>query len=332
MKKNIDSLMQEYTGLEKKAHVWIDDIINKVTQEVAELIEASVLWDKSEMYKEAWDVLVNVYSVAEKLWLGLEFEDKRNWYNSNSVIDLTILHWKWNSKIQWLRSRYSREDISLCEAQNITGELVKEVLKYSNPDLDITQIIEKNIEKFRSRKNAYKMDLDIKDYISSVQNFPKNGIDFKDISPILKSPVAFRYVCMELANKCVDSDVIVGLDSRWFLFGTWVAEYLWKPFVMVRKKWKLPGKTIAQSYWLEYWFDVIELQEWAISEWQKVSVIDDLLATGWTAKAAIDLIEKSWWEVNNVSFVISLDEPELSNMESRKQLETYNINSVVSYE
>lgn len=101
---------------------------------------------------------------------------------------------------------------------------------------------------------------------------------------------------------------------------------------MIRKKWKLPWKTLSQDYWLEYWSDVIELQEGSILKWQKVSIIDDLLATGWTAKAAINLIEKSWWEVNNVSFVISLDQPELSNLESRKDLEKYNINSVVNYD
>lgn len=324
--------MQDYANLEKSAHVWIDDVINKVTQEVAELIEACILWDTSEMYKEAWDVLVNIFSVAEKLWLNTDFEDERVWENTKSPLDLTILHWKWNSKIQWLRGRYSREDISISEAQNMTWELVKEVLNYSNPDLNIEAIIENNVEKFRSRTDAYKSDINIKDYITSYQDFPKSWIDFKDISPILKSPEAFRFVCMELAEKCSDSDVIVWLDSRGFLFWTMVAEYLWKPFVMVRKKWKLPWKTISQNYWLEYWSDVIELQEWSIEKWQKVSVIDDLLATGWTAKAAICLVEKVWWEVNNVSFVISLDEPGLSNLESRKQLDAYNINSVVSYE
>ena len=136
---------------------------------------------------------------------------------------------------------------------------------------------------------------------------------------------------MELANKCSDSDVIVWLDSRGFLLGTMVAEYLWKPFVMVRKKWKLPWTVLSQGYWLEYWKDVVELQEWSIRKWEKVSVIDDLLATGLTIQAAIDLVERSWWEVNNVSFVISLDEPWLADLDSRKKLEEYNCNSIVSY-
>ena len=136
---------------------------------------------------------------------------------------------------------------------------------------------------------------------------------------------------MELANKCRDSDVIVWLDSRGFLFGTMVAEYLGKPFVMVRKKWKLPWKVFSQDYWLEYGKDVVELQEWSIRKGEKVSLIDDLLATGWTIKAGIDLVEKSWWEVNNVSFVISLDDSGLSRLDSRKELDKYNWNSIVSY-
>ena len=111
-----------------------------------------------------------------------------------------------------------------------------------------------------------------------------------------------------------------------------VAEYLWKPFVMVRKKGKLPWNTVEQDYWLEYWNDVVELQNDSFEKWQKVSIIDDLLATGGTAKAAIDLIEKLWWKVDNVSFVVSLDDEELAGLDSRKELEGYNLNSVVSYE
>jgi len=143
---------------------------------------------------------------------------------------------------------------------------------------------------------------DIEDYIADYSDFPKPWILFKDISPIFKSPEAFRYVCMELAEKCKGSDVIVWLDSRGFLFWSLVAEHLNKPFVMVRKAWKLPWKTLSQDYGFEYWNDIVEIQEWAIEKWQKVSVIDDLLATGWTAKAAIDLIEKSGAKVDNVSF------------------------------
>ena len=331
-KGGIDSLMKHYKKLEKFVHVWLDDVINKVTQEMAELMEANVEWDVSEMYKEAWDVLVNIYSVAEELWLDTNFDLNQNLENPKTMIELIILLWKWNTKIQWFRSRYSREDVSTLEVQCITSELVKEILNYSNPDLGIEQIIERNIEKFRNRIVDYKPDINIRDYITSYKDFPKPWIDFKDISPILKSPEAFRYVCLEIASKCSSSDVIVWLDARGFLFWTMIAEFLWKPFVMVRKKWKLPWKTMEQNYWLEYGTDVIELQDWSILKWQKVSVIDDLLATGWTTKATIDLVEKSQWEVNNVSFVISLDEKELSELPSRKKLENYSVNSVVSYE
>jgi len=326
---NMNTLVKKYKKLEQKVHVSFDDVMNKVTQEVSELIEAHLAWDISEMYKEAWDVIVNIYSVAHELWFDINLDPKNE--DNKNPIELSILLWKWNSKVQWLRSRYSREDIRIWEVQDITATLVRMVLNYSDPLMDIEQIIEKNSEKFRSRVDQYISQLDVKEYIVDCPNFPKPGIDFKDISPILKSPEALRYICMELANKCRDSDVIVWLDSRGFLFGTMVAEYLGKPFVMVRKKWKLPWKVFSQDYWLEYGKDVVELQEWSIRKGEKVSFIDDLLATGWTIKAGIDLVEKSWWEVNNVSFVISLDDSGLSRLDSRKELDKYNWNSIVSY-
>jgi adenine phosphoribosyltransferase len=134
-----------------------------------------------------------------------------------------------------------------------------------------------------------------------------------------------------MARKCTDSDVIGGLDARGFIFWSLVAKELWKPFVMLRKKWKLPWITKWVSYWLEYWKDNLEIQEWSIKEWQKVSLVDDLLATGWTIKAAIDLVKSLGWVINNLSFVISLDEKELTNLESRKKLDWYKIDTLVSY-
>ena len=328
---DIKSLLRDYKELESLAHVWLDDVIHKVSQEIWELIEAYVEEDREEMYWEASDVVVNVLSVAFELWLDIDdLEGERDIKNASSTL-LSILHWKWNQKIQWLRWRYSREEVSPDDASNITRELVKEVLNYADPNIKIEQIFERNIGKFRSRLWAYENSINLRDYISSYQDFPKKWIDFKDISPILKSPEAFRYVCMELAKSCRNSDVIVWLDSRWFLFWPMVAQQLWKPFVMIRKVWKLPWETTTQDYWLEYGSDVIEIQNWTIKKGQKVSIIDDLLATWGTAKAAIDLIEKLGWEVDNVSFVISLDEPWLAWLESRKQLWNYSLNSVVSY-
>ena len=189
---NMNMLVKKYKELEKKVHVSFDDVMNKVTQEVSELIEAHAAGDIPEMYKEAWDVIVNIYSVAHELWFDIDL--KSDGENDRNPLALSILLWKWNSKVQWLRSRYSREDIHTWEVQNITAELIKMVLNYSDPLMDIEQIIEKNTVKFRSRVDQYISKLDVKEYIVDCPNFPKPGIDFKDISPILKSPEALRYV------------------------------------------------------------------------------------------------------------------------------------------
>ena len=328
---NINLLLKDIKKLERESHIWIDDVINKVTQEVCELLEADLNNDELEKHNEACDVLVNIYSVAEELWLDLDFDRDNSLENPKTALELAILLWNWNSKIQWLRSRYSRDDVTIEDTQNITVEFINEILNYTKPNFSIEEVFEKNISKFSSRVLDYKKNINIKDFIDDYKDFPKGWINFKDISPILNSLEALRYVIMELVEKSSDSEVIVWLDSRWFLFWTIVAEVLQKPFVMLRKKWKLPWKTVTKDYWLEYWSDIIELQENSISKWQKVSIIDDLLATGWTAKAAAELVEELWWIVNNISFVISLDEDWLKKSEQRKQLEQYNCNSIVSY-
>ena len=330
MKNNITTLVKQYKELETISHIWIDDVINKVTQEVAELIEAFNNWDQDEMYKEASDVLVNILSVSNNLWINTE-ENLSHMQLTEDPMRLVQLNWKWNQKVQWLRARYSRENVTIEDVSIITSELIKEVMNYSDPESSMVEMIQNNIEKFTSRLDQYIPKINIEDYIWEYENFPKQWIDFKDISPILKSPEAFRYVCMEMAKESSKSDVIVWLDSRWFLFWTMVAQALWKPFVMVRKAWKLPWEVISKDYGLEYWNDIVEIQNWVIEKGQKVSIIDDLLATWWTAKAAIDLVEKVWWEVNNMSFVISLDDKWLAQLDSRKQLDPYKLNAVVSY-
>ncbi len=174
--------------------------------------------------------------------------------------------------------------------------------------------------------------IDLKNYIKSYPDFPKSWINFKDISPLLLDKYALNYAISELSRSCLDSDVIVWLDARWFIFWSLVAQRLWKPFVMIRKAWKLPWKTKSISYWLEYWKDTIEIQEWIIKIWQKISIIDDLLTTWWTVNAAISLIEEVWWLINNISFVISLDEEFLKSFPTRKSLENYKIYSLLNYD
>ncbi|NDK08826.1 adenine phosphoribosyltransferase, partial [Candidatus Gracilibacteria bacterium] len=184
---------------------------------------------------------------------------------------------------------------------------------------------------FESRKDLYKPQIDIKDYVESFEGFPKPGISFKDIGPILTSKEALDFAVKEMAMKCSDSDVIGGLDARGFIFGSLVAKELGKPFVMLRKKGKLPGETNQVSYGLEYGKDTLEIQKGRIKAGQKVSLVDDLLATGGTIKAAIDLVESVGGVVNNLSFAISLDEKELTSLESRKKLYPYKIDTLVSY-
>ena len=182
------------------------------------------------------------------------------------------------------------------------------------------------------RKNAYKPNIDIRNYIANYPDFPKPGIQFKDISPILTSPEAFLYVCHEMAESCRGADKIVALDARGFIFAPTIAQILGIPWVMLRKAGKLPGKTSKYSYDLEYGSATIELQEGALKAGEKVSIVDDLLATGGTALAAVKLVEMQGAEVLNCSFVIALDEVFLKGFATRKELEKYNCSAVVSYE
>lgn len=323
----IEKSIAQYKSIEQYAHISFDDVMNKVSQEIAELIEAKQSWNQEETYKEASDVLINLLSISSELNIApLSWEKKDSDINS-----LIINFWKWNSKIQELRNRYSREETNISEVEKITKSLVSEVLAFTNPELSIEEILKEAVCKFESRKDLYKPKIDLKDFISSYQNFPKSWINFKDISPLLANNEALNYAIFEMANNCRNTDVIVWLDARWFIFWTLIAKQLNKPFVMIRKAWKLPWKTKEISYWLEYWNDKIQIQENAILEWQKVALIDDLLATWGTIKAAIDLVELSWWIVDNLSFVISLDEENLKNLDSRKVLNWYKINSLLNY-
>ena len=256
-----------------------------------------------------------------------EKNDDLKWNYVQLMMDL----WKWNSDVQGYRNRYSRDIISLKDIEKSTNMLVKNILSYTNPSLKVSEIIDKNSKKLETRIDAYKPDIDFKDYIADYNDFPKAWIVFKDISPLLKDKKVLEFAIDEMSQKSKDSDVIVWLDARGFIFGSLIAKKLWKPFVMLRKKWKLPGETIEKDYWLEYGNDVIELQVDAIKKWKKVSLIDDLLATWGTIKAAIDLVEKVWGEVNNIAFAISLDDDELVWMPNRKDLENYEVNSLVSY-
>lgn len=113
-------------------------------------------------------------------------------------------------------------------------------------------MLAETVSKFESRVDAYLPKLDLRDFVSAHADFPKPGILFRDVSPMLASPEAMKAAAHEIALRCEDADVVVGLDARGFLFGLAAAEILGKPFVMVRKKGKLPGETISKAYALEY--------------------------------------------------------------------------------
>jgi len=168
--------------------------------------------------------------------------------------------------------------------------------------------------------------MNLTDYIRDIPDFPKPGILFKDITTLLANPEAFTASIDMLSELVKDSDKIVWLDARGFIFASAVAYKLKKPLILIRKKWKLPYKTIDISYNLEYGTDSFSIHTDSINSWEKIAIIDDLLATGWTAKARVDLIEKSGWIVNSLNFVIILDE-----LNWIEKLKWYKVNSLVSY-
>lgn len=145
--------------------------------------------------------------------------------------------------------------------------------------------------------------------IDNISDFPKEGIQFKDITPIFSNPELYREVVKRMAEFSRGKiDVVCGLESRGFLFGISIASYLNIPFVLIRKKGKLPPPTICESYDLEYGNSHIEIRKDQIKEDQRVLIHDDLLATGGTAEAAAKLVEKQGAKVSQFSFLITLDD------------------------
>ncbi len=150
--------------------------------------------------------------------------------------------------------------------------------------------------------------MNLNDYIKVVNNYPKKGISFKDITPILQNPEAFNYVIDELSKFVneVNADVIVAPEARGFLFGTPVACKTNKSFIPVRKPNKLPRETISYTYQLEYGSDTLCMHLDAIKKGDKVVIIDDLVALGGTIDAIIALVEKLGGEVVGIGCVIAL--------------------------
>lgn len=164
--------------------------------------------------------------------------------------------------------------------------------------------------------------------IRDVPDFPKPGIIFKDIHPVLQSPQAFREVADRLCAdaKAKGAEVVAGIESRGFLFGVPIALDLGLPFALTRKIGKLPYEKITEEYELEYGTATIEMHVDAISPGQRVYVVDDLLATGGTAQAAARLIERLNGNVCGFGFMV-----ELEFLNGRDKLSGYEIESLIKY-
>lgn len=169
----------------------------------------------------------------------------------------------------------------------------------------------------------------IEDYVRSIPDFPEPGIIFRDVTSILQDAdgLALAIDSMQECLKDVDVDVIVGTESRGFMFGVPIAYNLHKAFVPVRKKGKLPCETVSMNYDLEYGSAEIEMHKDSIKPGQKVAVIDDLIATGGTVEAAVKLIEELGGEVVKIVFLM-----ELAGLKGREKLAGYDVDSVICYE
>ncbi|MEY8391704.1 adenine phosphoribosyltransferase [Lachnospiraceae bacterium] len=169
----------------------------------------------------------------------------------------------------------------------------------------------------------------LEEYVVSIPDFPEPGIIFRDVTSILQDADGLRLAVDGLLDrlKDVDYDVVVGPESRGFIFGVPVAYQACKGFVPVRKKGKLPRETIQAEYELEYGSAVIEIHKDAILPGQKVVIIDDLIATGGTIEAIVGMIEQLGGEVVKICFVM-----ELAGLKGREKLKGYNIDSIITYE
>ena len=171
--------------------------------------------------------------------------------------------------------------------------------------------------------------MDLKSKIRVIEDFPKEGISFKDITTLLQDGEAFKYSIDKIAESLKEKnvDVIVGPEARGFIFGVPVAYALGVGFVPVRKPGKLPAETVESSYSLEYGSDTLAIHKDSIKPGQRVAIVDDLLATGGTLSSVVKLVEELGGEVVSINFAI-----ELTGLEGRSKFENYPVESLVEYE
>ena len=169
----------------------------------------------------------------------------------------------------------------------------------------------------------------LEEYVKSIPDFPEKGIIFRDVTSVLQDAEGLHLAIDQMQEKLegVDFDVVLGPESRGFIFGVPIAYNMHKAFVPVRKKGKLPRATISQTYDLEYGTATIEIHKDAIQPGQKVVIIDDLIATGGTTEAIIKMVEELGGEVVKIVFLM-----ELAGLKGRERLSGYDIDSEIIYE
>jgi adenine phosphoribosyltransferase len=168
----------------------------------------------------------------------------------------------------------------------------------------------------------------LEEYVRSIPDFPEEGIIFRDVTSVLQDAEGLHLAIETMQDmvKDLEVDVIAGPESRGFIFGTPIAYNMHKPFVLIRKKGKLPCETVSIDYELEYGTATIEMHKDSIKPGQKVLIVDDLIATGGTTKAMIDLVESLGGEV--VGIVVLM---ELAGLQGRKKIEGYRLDSAIVY-
>lgn len=168
----------------------------------------------------------------------------------------------------------------------------------------------------------------LEDYVTTIPNFPKEGIMFRDVTTILNDKDGFKLAIDGLINglKDVDFDLVLGSESRGFIFGAPVAYAMNKGFVLVRKKGKLPRATFSEDYDLEYGKATLEMHQDAIKPGQKVVIIDDLIATGGTTEAIVKLVKREGGEIVKIGFVM-----ELEGLKGREKLKDYDVFTLINY-
>lgn len=168
----------------------------------------------------------------------------------------------------------------------------------------------------------------LEEYVRTIPNFPEEGVMFRDITSVLQDKDGLRMSVdkMQELLKDIEFDMIIGPESRGFIFGVPIAYNMYKPFIPIRKKGKLPYETIEQEYDLEYGTEIVEIHKDAIKPGQKVVIVDDLIATGGTIEAITKLVDKLGGEVVKIVFLM-----ELEGLNGRDKLIGYDVESVIKY-